>query len=474
MSNAKSLLKFYTPLNRFIDGANDIIPVRLKGLLESRIEELKGIQKEGEIASEFKVNAIIPMVFKKFKEYELDKNIEFSRSEYRTLTYSLTYSDGEEQSIFNNIDSLKEALSLLNKKRVWKDSFILGLLHCLLGAWDHRNIKSKEILHEFISKKLSEYIGNRKIINSFKKNLSFFDLRNGDVILGDTLSRMNIPISAVAEFIGVNETWVAYPYFSRVISAYFERQKGRPNIEEIIELFKLHALISTKKRLISKLIIKVDRENYLEIQEEVKRIAFKEIGDPDNSAIWGFFEGASKEEKDDLVLAKEILEDWLAKQFIDVFFKHCLNDPRRKDFWLRVASKNRISFKVFGPNHIKARLRNVKKIGEYLDNRFVTVSSNRDVSAFVLFIGSYILIEFSDEGYAFYAYLKDGFYVPDLKKKYKSVDELRNSHLQLLLYRKGTVIEGVNNEGRLSHSDGTMNWEEVFKYWFNEIADINV
>jgi hypothetical protein len=85
-----------------------------------------------------------------------------------------------------------------------------------------------------------------------------------------------------------------------------------------------------------------------------------------------------------------------------------------------------------------------------------------------------MLIEFSDAGYAFYAYKINGTSKPNMNYRLYSVDQLRNGSMPMLVYRSGYSINYTNIEGRLTHNDGDLKWEEVFEYWFTNIAGINV
>ena len=46
--------------------------------------------------------------------------------------------------------------------------------------------------------------------------------------------------------------------------------------------------------------------------------------------------------------------------------------------------------------------------------------------------------------------------------------------MRRLIYRSGYSFGEINSEGRLSHNDGDLQWEEVFEYWFKNKGDINV
>ena len=99
-----------------------------------------------------------------------------------------------------------------------------------------------------------------------------------------------------------------------------------------------------------------------------------------------------------------------------------------------------------------------------MDARFETVSSKRDVSAFILYIGDYMLIEFSNEGYACCAYKIDSLNKPNLNYKLNSVDDLRNSSLPLAVQSDSNYYY-TNEEGRLFHNE---NWQHKFNHWLNE------
>ena len=46
--------------------------------------------------------------------------------------------------------------------------------------------------------------------------------------------------------------------------------------------------------------------------------------------------------------------------------------------------------------------------------------------------------------------------------------------MHMLIYRSGYTINSTNKEGRLTHNDGELTWEQVFEYWFKNVASINV
>jgi hypothetical protein len=462
MQSINDILKFHFSPTEFQQSAQKIIPTTLTQLNDIRIDKLKKIAEKVRLASfNFNDNNLIPQVFRKFKSYIQNRNISFNRQELRTLTYSLDYSERNLSAIFNNEKEIRCALDRLNSS--WRDSFLIGIIGCYLKNWEIANRTSLNILAEFITEKLKAYNGSRTTLDAFKTNLKYFDLKNGDLVLGNELALKNKPIQEATKFLSLPESWFTYPYFSKVIIAYYEKKKNElfKLINDFENALDLHNNSNTNKRIISKFIIHADKPEYAALQDKVKHLAFKFIGDPENKSVWANFDNATEKEKSDLLNARNILNEWITRQFIDVFFNVCINDERRKRFWMKYAPQIS-SFKVYGSNSTKTHLkRRDKRIAEYLDARFTTVNSSRNVSAFILYIGEYMIIEFSNEGFACCAYKMSSPNRPTLNYRLNSVEDLRNGSLP--------VIGGANNltsdEGRLLHNS---NWEDKFNQWLKE------
>lgn len=467
MITSQDILQFHFSSTTLKQSAQKIIPITLSTLNEHRIDKLHKISEEvGANSFSFSGSNLIPQIFRKFKSSIDDESRIFERRELRTLTYCLTYSERNLQTIFSNENELKLALEAMETN--WRDSFLSGLIDCLLSNWETKHQKSLEQLEHFITKKLDNYTGNRNTLNSFKSNKRYFNTKNGDLILGDTIAKLNRPIQEATKILGVPESWFSYSYFSRVIVTYYERNKANilNEIDNLNKVLLKNNSSITSKRLVSKMIIQANQPAFATLQDRLKKIAFTQIGDPSNISNWTAFENATETEKGEIIQGRNILNEWITQQFINVFFNVCINDERRKKFWLRFASKIS-SFKVYGPQHTKAILKRDEKIAEYVDARFEPVSSRRDVSAFILYIGDYMLIEFSNEGYAFYAYKINSSYRPSLSYQLNSVDDLRNGSMPMAVH-SDNYYDYFNDEGRLTHRDGNQIWETRFNSWMNK------
>ena len=401
----------------------------------------------------------------------------FDKRELRTLTYALSYRVHQEISIFENQHYLKQCFNILSEN--WRDSYISGLLDCYLSNWDSKNRNSFSILSSFLTDKIRNYQGSRSLFQTIKANSKFFEKDRGDLDLGATLAILKKPVSEAAKHLSLPDHWITYPYFSGVINGYFEKSKNRieNTLEDISLALEAHSnstkATKTNKLIVGKIICYTSNSNEY-IQNKVKDIAFKLVGDPGIISNWRPYEGATQSEVDTINSAREILNEWVTRQFINVFFEKCINDNRRKRFWLHYTKKI-TSFKVFGPNHIKRKLKTDSRITEYVDGRFHTVDSNRDISAFMFMIGNHKMIEFSDPGYAFYAYNSNNRNAPSFDAKYvSSVDSFRDGNMSMLVYRSGYHLHSFSDEGRLSHHDGDMKWEDVFSHWLKRKVGANV
>lgn len=441
-----------------------IIPATLTQLNDIRIDKLKKLTEEVGVASfNFKGNNLIPQVFRKFKSSIHNNNVVFDRRELRTLTYSLSYSETGLSSIFNTNNEINYALQLINSN--WRDSFLIGIIDCYLNNWDAENRTSLNRLAEFIGEKLKTYNGNRNTINAFKNNLKYFNLKNGDLVFGNELALKNTPIKEATKILSLPESWFTYPYFSKVMVAYYDKKQSELSdlIDDFESALEFHMNSNTNKRIVSKFIIQANKTEYAALQAKVKHLAFKFIGDPENKSVWADFFNATDRERSDLLNARKILNEWITRQFINVFFNVCLNDERRKKFWLKFAPQIS-SFKVYGPSFTRTLLKRDERIAEYLDARFTTLYSNRDVSAFILYIGEYMIIEFSNEGFACCAYKMSSPNRPTLNSKLNSVEDLRNGSLPLAIQSDANYYY-TSDEGRLFHNS---NWEHKFNHWLKE------
>jgi hypothetical protein len=481
MSNINDILGFSFTHYSFSEKGKKIVPTHVLNLCQSRISTLNALtEKIGSSNFDMKPTKGIREVYLKFIKYSKSNNginDKFDIRELRTLTYALTYKEHQEDSIFENSNYLQLCLLLLEEN--WRDSFISGLLDCYLSNWNSSNKDSFVKISNFLTSKIKNYEGSRNLYQSLLNNSKFFDKDKGDLELGATLAISNRKISEATNYLSLPDYWITYPYFYGVINSYFEKSKNRldtilVDISHALEKHSNSTEATRANKLIVSKIINHSATASETVQNQVKDIAFKLVGDPGITSLWRPFENANQTEISTINKAREILNEWVTRQFINVFFEKCINDNRRKIFWLQY-SKKITAFKVFGPSYIKRILKADQRITQYVDGRFHSVERTRDISAFMFLIGDHKMIEFSDPGYAFYAYKATNSVAPSFDAKYiSSVDNFRDGSMPMLVYRNGYHLHSFSDEGRLSHNDGDMKWEDLFSNWLTRKVRINV
>jgi EH_Signature domain len=478
MATVIEILNFNFSVATMQHSAANSFPSKLTRLIDSRIVKLNSITEDvGQRAYKNSGETFIPQVFKKFKSIMREGGLlmdNFERRELRTLTFSLSHSEYNNPQIFSKPTELDFVFETLETN--WKDSYLIGLIDCYLNNWETQHKSSAEKLSDFIYKKLRNYKGERKVLKSLKANMKFFDSRSGDVLLGSELAIKNKQIKEATKYLSLPESWFAYPYFSKVILAYYVKRKNdiQQFIDDLNNALQEHKNPTSNKRLVSKLIIQANEQEFSALQDKVKSIAFKLVGDPGNVSNWTAFENATETEKEELKKARAVLNEWITRQFINVFFEKCINDSRRKRFWLKYA-KEIVQFRVVGSTVIHKILLNDNRISEYVSQRFSKTNSVRDRNAALMFImKNHLFVEFSDEG-SFYAYKLSNDNAPSIDKEwFYSTNDLKLTYLLQLVDRQGYYITYMAEEGKLPHRDGKLDWEDAATYWLKNKAGINV
>lgn len=470
METVNSILDFHFSPVLWNKYAVSILSPTIIRLNEEKIGELYSITELiGKASFTFNGTALIPHVFRKFKSIYKNgtsTSLFFERRELRTLTYCLCFSESNSPPIFESEKELSTFFDILDLN--WRDSSLMGLVESLLISWSSENTKSKHILSKYINFKLSVYTGSRTALQSFKSNLKFFDLKNGNLVLGNEIAIKKFEIYKAEEYLSLPQNWFQYSYFLDVILAYYEKNRSQIEIviDDLTAALIRHNNINCSKKLIAKLLLQAATLNDLDFQSKIKNLAFKLIGDPGNMSNWLSNDTFSSTEKIELNDARSILNEWVTRQFINVFFEKCINDPRRKSFWLKYTNQI-IRFRVVGSKVIKELLLSDSRIADYVLPRFSKTSSVSDCNAALMFIiKNYLFIEFSDLG-AFYAYKLSNPNAPSIDEpNFKATTDLKTPSMVQLIYRTGNSVDEVNDEGRLGHIG--RNWENVVAYWIKQ------
>jgi hypothetical protein len=466
MKNAKSILGFNFDTSFFKNhGEIHDITKRQISIHIRKLERLQHNELNFYIDIDFQNK-----VLEKFSAYSsiVNKHEEyFSKKDIRILSYSINDSLGNNQPILNQTQNLNLLLELFSKN--WSDNLILGLVSSLLNGWGTPELNNIKTLSEYIIVKLKNYQGSRKSILNIKGLTRYLSTNNGDFLLGADFVQNDLPIKESLSLLNLPESWISYPYFKNVFLTYYDlRISDLKNIiDEVEELLELRKDPEFNKIIIPKIIIQGAKTENTAFQDQIKRIAFNYIGDPEIEAKWYPVNNAPVGHQNEIHQAVQILNQWIIQQFINVFFEKCINDPRRKRFWL-TYSKHMSQFCVIGNGPTKRTLLKDERISEFVNSRYKQTRMGDD-SAIMFTLRNHTLVEFSDMG-KLYAYKTLNPQAPKFTtNSYTSLSQLKIAYAanNQLIYRTGRTINSYSDEGSQPHSDGEMTWEEVFRKWIS-------
>ena len=231
----------------------------------------------------------------------------------------------------------------------------------------------------------------------------------------------------------------------------------------------------TTKLVLCDLVIRAEEKKDNAVQLELRSTINRILGDITLNATWAPFIGATGEDKILLNRARELVNKWLARDSIKVFFEVCVQDPRRKAYWLRYVNYVH-EFKVVGSYLVRSRLKSSPVIRDQTDSFFISINSTySETAALVMRIGNKVFIEFSDLG-ALYIYNDTSRMVAFLRagqRHIRGISDLKDTYLPTISETSCSYYTGEEHfppEGRLVHGGS---WEDRLNYWMRLFFESN-
>jgi hypothetical protein len=262
-----------------------------------------------------------------------------------------------------------------------------------------------------------------------------------------------------------------FEFFGEVALAFTHtatrKQDFYNHIDDIMSFLRKHNHQTINKQCITKLILKLDTTNTQNFQDIIQAEAFELIGDPAIDAYWSPWEGASESDEQELRRAQTILNEWITRKCIGLFFERLAMDADRKKFWLRYVKKI-TKFKIYLSNKGIYLLKIDNRLDSYLQNRLGRLDGAE--SALVMILDNYTLIEFSTTGHAFYAYKSTNPLCPKIERDYVSVYDLKHPQsMKALMSVESGNLYNFQPEGKLNHSG---HWQWRLEQWLKKFLGI--
>ncbi len=384
----------------------------------------------------------------------------------RRLAWSLHYREDDLPAIVCS-DFLPLALQLITDQ--WRYGMTLGLFDTLLRHWDHPNAG---LLRTFLADKLQHYTRKSPSILPIKENERFYTEESGTDLLAIHLIHNQQRLSTVWQSLHLPDHMHGYAYFAETGIAFTQRVlpalQFEQYIPDILAFLYLHQRRDTTKQCLSKVILRIQGSDNLELHKQVKSATFDLIGDPNNDVYWKPWKKANQQEKEALKKAQRIAREWLTEEFIALFFAQLAMDKEREDFWISYAPH--VSwFRIFGHPALKDHFLHEKHLRPFWETRFgFLLGTEKEESALVMVIKNHAFIEFSNSAEPFYAYKLSNPLCPDLSRNTLSVQDLRPYRdMPLLMNREGNV---VRSEGKFLRHTG---WQKFLTWWLQQYLGIS-
>ncbi|ACX76637.1 hypothetical protein FSU_0323 [Fibrobacter succinogenes subsp. succinogenes S85] len=410
----------------FVKRAKNVFPAKLEVLLNEHLQKMEALVAKLDVVEETEISeSAVLAIRRKIVAYfrNTPEQDPFSIRERRLMCYFAG-------DIVGGPVTYEKIATIINTG--WGDRYLAPLMRVCLNKW---NSVSDEIapMHDLFLKKLKAYKGPQSRYNEWKEKLDYFKagntrVLNGAVNLGKNL-RMGyespLDFKSVIDF---PKDMIHSEYFQKVIRTFYTADVGKGIPQSLDNVLEEHGNSDTSMIVLSDFIRGCEERSVKRDQLKLQSMALRRIGHPADKGKWTLFDKRDSELQKKVENARQIVNFWLIQEYINEIFQTLIVDPRRKEFWLQLT-KTISDVKVIGPADGKRRLSRIESLKDSLDYCFKVTASQTSAYAFVMTIGSYKFIEFSEKGNALYIYRNDEnvdqllganriYSVNDLKKPY--------------------------------------------------------
>jgi len=356
--------------------------------LNANIEKLTAISNDmmevKDILREDEIRKLLEWLHRSWKRGVPVEEIELSLLEAKSIGYGLTKE--------TEVDFVYFLHGIEERETNWTPSCLKGFLHSTLAHWFDFQPGVREANAAFIRRHVQKDARDLLSIVPFIEE-------DGPYKLGQIIRKRNQSYRMAPLEVLMPTTRINYPYFGDTLLAFFSNI-SKEEYDGLKSALDLHNQSRTDKVLLPRLILLA--KSY---DRNLLGIATKRIGDPFDESKWAPFEGATAEQKKGLVMARRRLLSWVVQEVVRIFFEVFCHDKERKDFWAKHAHQVS-NFYIFG-SYESRNIALGRLPFQNVQRHFRTVESSVDNCALAMYIGEYVIVEFTQVG-ALYAYKVGG------------------------------------------------------------------
>lgn len=351
-----------------------------------------------------------------------------STRELRILSYNMSEFQTDDTTFDYVLRTLEEK---------WRNLYFNGLIFHVMNMWNNIDQNKRIKICLLIRGKLQAYTDNNRRYIELKNHSNLFD-EAGPIRLAALVKAKNVSLIEAPTLMGCKASTFGQSYYDDVIINYYEHQTNA-TLDEMERVLEMHNSSKTKKMVLANLILKENQANDVLRQSIVASLAQRILGDLSLIQTWAPFYGATQAEKEKLYQACEIVNTWYTRRTIETFFDVCVQDPSRKQFWLRYVKYVDDGFKIAGSSIVKASLAGDNRVSNLLPRIFIlTKSKTSRTAALILYIRNKVFVEFTDLG-SLYVYHPTQYEIKGLdKRRYiESINDLKDTSIGQLVSPNG-------------------------------------
>lgn len=374
----------------------------------------------------YDINKIEKIKIKWNQFNEKQGNISFTKKEIEILSYEV------------DIVTQRKFLEFIQSFNKISPKVIKGLIYNLHKLWNEHPFFDD--FSQFIIQNLMQTDINNKILNCWKINKEKLFYANSSNILAEEIVNKGSSIEDVLQYyyLDIKNTNFGKEVFNRIILLKLQKI-AKENIFTLkdLEYFKniLQSSILNKQEsnyVLASLIQLADKSKIQTREVSIDILKDYILNDLDYKDPRNYPEKWLNFDE----IAKNIFIKWLSEEDIKIFFDLLIdNDPHgRKEFWLRYAGNVKKSVMILGSSVLQNDV-NRKEIHQLQSQGRSFSKLTGNTNAFLLEIGNFVIVEFSETGNACYLYEKEVFEKSiHYYKKYESINELKNKNLVITTF----------------------------------------
>lgn len=432
------------------ENAKSLPSSSVKANIYSSIRKVESLLPEDQAGGNYlnHIDILKPLVRKWYETGELGELI--SGRNLRILAYLL---DSEELAKPSLLEAGKVPIVLEYMHSHWRDSFLTPLIVFILRHYFDENIAGQAVYKaaRVVEAGLTQYSGSRSIPMIARAFQDAIFVRHDPGVAANSIKESN------AEWFQFCEA-KRFPLYVQGTSffgfAFTKYLLMIANPEIYLEDIALDHLIKLGDPDLLKAVLAILVKRCASGQRNIQRIikiAFKFVGDPQYSALWGFSESVYKAYRELLQAARVIIASWINQRVLEYFFAKVQMDGGRRAFWYKYAPyMSAIRIAMHPGFSFGLAINDNSEVESWLKARLVKIKNDTTDIGLIMEYKEWAIVEIGTHGNACYIYNRDNPIIQNLRSSVNDLSLLKRTSLP--------VLHEYNpyGEGRVIHNNG---WE---------------